>query len=136
MQVVGIAPIHDRIHQNVPAFVVETEIRENAPESFFVDPIDVDFAALIHQAHPKTSGAELLFVVITGEWVGLLGVGKLRRLRRPPLLVQKIVKTALEARERQIITEGLVTEALRRRRFFSRRRAEFEGDHEKKNKNP
>src|SRR5262245_8449947 len=50
--------------------------------------------------------------------------------------MKKFVEPLFETRQRQIITLGLVAEAMRRSGFLTHRCAEVEGDDEQKNKYP
>src|SRR5262245_64712641 len=138
MEIIRVAPIHDRIHQNRLSALLNTHVSKDTPEGLFVCTIDIDLASLVYPANSESPATKGLFPPATIENIGaLLRSNRLTACRLLACrLLEKFIDSTLEASQSDIITLGLVTITMCRRRLLPHGGAEIKGDHEKKNKNP
>ena len=60
MQIIGIAPIHDRVYENITTGIVNTEIGKYAPQCVLAYPVDIDLATFIDELDTEPAVTELL----------------------------------------------------------------------------
>src|SRR5215471_19464440 len=133
MEIIRVAPIHDRIHQNRLSALLNTHVSKDTPEGLFVCTVDIDLASLVYPANSESPATKGFFPPATIKNIGALLRSNRLTVRR---LMEKFIDSTLEASQSDIVTLGLVTITMCSRRLLPHGGAEIKGDHEKKNKNP
>jgi hypothetical protein len=133
MEIIRVAPIHNRIHQDRLIGFLNAQISKNAPEGLFVCAININLASLIYPADSEGPAPKCFFMPVAIENIGFFLRSKCFTTRR---LLEKFIDSTLEASESDVIPLSLVAITVRSRRLLPHRGAEIKGHHEKKNKNP
>src|SRR6478672_8175109 len=110
MEIIRVAPIHNRIHQDRLIGFLNAQISKNAPEGVFVCAININLASLIYPADSESPAAKCFFMPVAIENIGFLLRCKRITTRR---LLEEFIDSTLETSQSDVIALSLVAITMR-----------------------